>query len=234
MPASVTVAAGATTAIFTATVSAVTTAQATVLTAQAGGVTESYTISLGAAGPGLTLGSTSVAFGDVTLNMPATQTLLLTSSGTLPLILSAGTVTGAGFSISGVTFPLTLASNASATLDIQFELTASEAVNGAVTLETNTSAGPVTIRLSGTGQAATYEVDLNWNAPTDSAVPVTGYDVYRTVSGSSSYQLLNGSVATDYTDTTVQSGTAYTYYVVSIDAFVNQSAPSNLYSVTIP
>ncbi|HTV81915.1 MAG TPA: fibronectin type III domain-containing protein, partial [Acidobacteriaceae bacterium] len=112
--------------------------------------------------------------------------------------------------------------------------TVSGAATGTVALGTNTSAGAVTIKLSGTGQAAAYEVDLNWDAPTDSAVPVTGYNVYRAVSGSSSYLLLNASVSTSYTDTTVQDGTAYTYYVVSVDAAGNQSAPSNLYSVTIP
>ena len=234
VPASVSVPAGATSAGFTATVSAVTTAQTAALTAEAGGVTVGYTISLEAPGPGLTLGSTSVAFGDVDLNTAATQTVLLTSSGTAPLILSAGTVAGAGFSISGVTFPITLAPNSAATLDIQFDPTVSGAATGTVALGTNTSAGAVTIKLSGTGQAAAYEVDLNWDAPTDSAVPVTGYNVYRAVSGSSSYLLLNASVSTSYTDTTVQDGTAYTYYVVSVDAAGNQSAPSNLYSVTIP
>jgi len=65
---------------------------------------------------------------------------------------------------------------------------------------------------------------------------VAGYDVYRAVSGSSSYELLNSSLddATSYTDTTVQEGVAYTYYIVSVDASGDQSDPSNLFSVTVP
>jgi len=39
---------------------------------------------------------------------------------------------------------------------------------------------------------------------------------------------------TAYNDTSVTDGTAYTYYVVSVDSEGNQSSPSNTYSVTIP
>ena len=110
------------------------------------------------------------------------------------------------------------------------------AVNVPVTLTDNASPGTATIALSGTGQAASYEVDLSWNAPSGSSDPVVGYNIYRAVSGSSSYQLLNSTVnaSMTYTDTTVVTGTAYQYYVESVDASGNQSAPSNTYSVTIP
>jgi hypothetical protein len=236
VPASVTVLAGASSATFTATISAVTTAESAQLTATAGAVTESYAIQLGAAVPGLTLQSTNVSFGDVTVNTPATQTVLLTSSGTAPLTISAASASGAGFSLTGPSFPITLQPGQSASLDIEFDPTATGAVTGAITLTTNTSAGTAMITLTGTGQPVSYQVDLSWNAPTNSTDPVAGYDIYRAVSGSSAYQMLNSSVddLTTYADTTVQNGTAYTYYVVSVDAAGNQSAPSNLFSATIP
>ena len=235
VPASVTVPAAATSAKFTATVSVVTTAEAAQLTATVGTVTESYTIQLGAAVPGLTLQSTSVSFGDVSLNSPATQMVLLTSSGTAPLTISAVSVQGAGFSLTAGGSAVTLQPGQTATLAIQFDPTATGTVTGAVALTTNS--GTATISLSGTGAAAgTYEVDLNWNAPTDSSDPVAGYDIYRAVSGSSSYALLNSNVddLATFADTTVQSGTSYTYYVVSVDASGNQSAPSNLFTATVP
>ena len=236
VPAAVTVPAGATSASFTATVSAVTTAEAAQLTASAGTASESYTIQLGAAVPGITLQSTSVSFGDVTENTTATQTVLITSSGTAALTISASAVSGAGFSLIGPTFPVTLQPGQQVTLEIQFDPTATGAVIGGVTLTTNTSAGTASISLTGTGEAPSYEVDLSWTAPTDSADPVAGYDIYRTVTGSSSYVLLNSAVddLTTYTDTTVQNGTSYTYYVVSVDASGNPSVPSNLFSATIP
>lgn len=238
VPGAVTVAAGATSAQFAATASGVTTAQAAVLTASSASVTKSYTIQLGAGGPGLTLQSTSVSFGDVALKSPATQTVTLTSSGTAALTISAASVTGTGFSLAGGSFPITLQPGQTATLDIQFDPTAAGSATGVVTLATNASSGTATIALSGTGDtsSSSYEVDLNWNAPADSADPVAGYKVYRAASGSSDYQLLNSNVddGTTYTDTGVESGMAYTYYVVSVDASGNQSAPSNLFSTTIP
>jgi fibronectin type 3 domain-containing protein len=63
-----------------------------------------------------------------------------------------------------------------------------------------------------------------------------GYNVYRAAGGTSSYQQLNSAVnvVTTYTDTAVQSGASYDYYVTSVDAAGNQSVPSNVTSATIP
>ena len=238
VPASVTVPAGSASAGFTATVTAVTTTQTATLTAVAGGITVTYSLGLSASTqtPALTLQSTSVAFGDVTLNTSSIQMVTLTSSGTAPLTISAGSVIGTGFSISGVSFPVTLNPSQTATLAITFDPTAAGAVQGTVKLTDNTSAGTASIALSGTGQAPSYVVNLTWDAPSSSSDPVVGYDIYRAVGGSSSYQLLNSAVdaSTAYTDSTVVNGTAYQYYAVSVDASGNQSAPSDIYSVTIP
>jgi hypothetical protein len=79
-------------------------------------------------------------------------------------------------------------------------------------------------------------VELSWNAPESSAVPVVGYNVYRSTSGSSAYQLLNSSVdaETTYVDSTVQSGQTYDYIVESVDNSGVASAPTSPISVTIP
>ena len=187
--------------------------------------------------PVLTLGTTNVSFGNVDLNTTATQSVTLTSSGTSALTISAGSVTGAGFSISGLNFPVTLNPGQSATLYIGFDPAVTGTATGAVTLTSNSSNGSTaTISLSGAGQTAPYQVDLTWNAPTNSTDPVAGYNVYRAASGSTSYQLMNTSVdaGTSYNDATVQSGMSYSYYVESVDASGNQSSPSNTYMVSVP
>lgn len=236
VPASITVPSGSSSATFTASVSSVTTAQNATLTASAGGVTKTYAISLGAAVPALTIGTTSISFGSVNLNSPATQSVALTSSGTAALTVSAGTVTGSGFSISGISYPLTLNPGQSTTLYVQFDPTTAGAVSGTVTLTTNASPSTMTISISGTGVTVSHQVILTWNAPSTSTVPVAGYNIYRASAGSSSYQLMNAAVdvPTNYTDSTVKSGTSYAYYVESVDAQGNQSAPSNTFSVNIP
>ena len=242
VPASVTVPAGATTAGFTATASAVTTAQTATLTASDRRNSETYALQLNPSTTGtaaLTLGSTSVAFGNVTLNTPSTQSVLLTSSGSAPLTISSAAVTGTGFTISGLTTPLTLAAGQTASLNVQFDPTAAGADTGKVTIASNASAGSTaTISLSGTGASAAsgYQVSLSWDAPGSSSDPVSGYKVYRATGSSGSYQLLNSSAvtSTDYTDSTVASGTTYSYEIMSVDASGVQSSPSNVYTATIP
>jgi hypothetical protein len=238
LPATVTVAAGANSAGFSATVAAFGTTQTATLSATARGTTKTFALQLSVAAAGLTIGSTSVSFGDVDLNTPATQTVTLTSSGTAALTISSGTPMGTGFTMSGVTFPVTLNSGQTATLDLQFDPTTSGAATGSVTLTSNaTGAATATIALSGTGVSATgYEVQLTWDAPSSTTDPAVGYNIYRAVNGSASYTLLNSSVnaPTTYTDTTVQDGTSYTYEVTSVDASGVQSAPSNTYTAAIP
>jgi hypothetical protein len=239
VPSSVTVASGATTAIFSATVSAVTTAQAVTLTATAGSVSETFSLQLEAYVPTLSINATSIAFGDVTLNTPATQSLTLTSTGTAPVTVSSATISGTGYSVSGATFPLTLSAEQTVTLSVEFDPTAAGADSGTLTISSNSSTNSTaTISLSGTGGSSeTYEVDLSWDAPSSSSDPVAGYNIYRSPSGSSSYTLM-GKVSSSelaYTDgSNIQDGQTYDYIVESVDASGNESVPSNMANVTIP
>jgi fibronectin type 3 domain-containing protein len=140
--------------------------------------------------------------------------------------------------MSGITTPLTLSSGQTASLSIAFDPTTAVADTGTVTITSNSSSGATaTIGLSGTGTSTTaYQVALTWEAPTSSSVPVTGYYVYRALSGSSSYTQLNSSAddSTTYTDSTVQSGSTYNYEVTSVGSAGVQSAPSPVYTATIP
>lgn len=234
VPGSVTVTAGATSGSFTATVSAVTASQTVTLAASAGGVTKSYAISLNAGVSALTLQSTSVAFGDVSLNSPSTQAVVLTSSGTIPVTVSTASISGgSGFSITGPSFPLTIPPGKTATLYLQFDPASAGPASGGVTL-TTTTGGTAVIQMTGTGVTTAYEVDLSWNAPANSSDPAVSYDVYRAVSGSASYLELGSSGDTSYSDNTVADGTSYVYYVKSVDAQGNQSAPSNMFTINIP
>ncbi len=237
VPSSVTVATGATSASFSATVSAVSTAETATLTASSGGGTKTYAISLIVPVSTLTLESTSVPFGNVNDGTPAYQSVTLTSSGTAAVTVSAGSVSGTGYTISGVSFPLTLNPGATATLEIEFDPTTAGVADGTVTLTSNSSTGSTsTITLSGTGVATSYEVNLTWDAPTNSSDPVAGYNIYRAVTGTSTYQLLNSShdSSITYSDTTVANNTSYTYYVESVDAEGNQSVSSTSITISVP
>ena len=238
VPASVTVAAGASSAAFTATASAVTTAQKVTLTASMGGVSATYPLQLNAAIAGLSLPTTSVAFGSVNLNTATTQVVTLSSSGTAPVTINSASISGTGFTMSGVTSAMTLNPGQTAPMTITFDPTTAATDTGTVTITSNSSSGATqTISLSGTGtSAATYQVALSWEGPSSSSVPVMGYNVYRAASGSSTYTLLNSSMdaSTTYTDSTVKSGLTYNYEVTSVGSGGVQSAPSPIYTATIP
>jgi hypothetical protein len=83
---------------------------------------------------------------------------------------------------------------------------------------------------------APYQVNLSWDAPSDPPVTISGYNVYRATGSSTTYTLLNPSLesATSYSDSSVESGGSYTYYVESVDSSGVASAPSSTYSVTVP
>jgi hypothetical protein len=240
VPASVTVAAGSTTAGFSAAASAVSTTQAATLSATAGTVTKTYALALNAYVAKLSINSTSIAFGDVALNTPATQSLTLTSTGTAPVTVSTVTIAGTGFSFSGSTFPLTLNStNPTASLSVEFDPTVDGNQNGTLIITSNSSTNPsYTVNLSGNGGTpVTYQVALSWSAPSSSADPVAGYNIYRSPSGGSSYQLMGSVNASElaYTDSNnIQDGSTYDYIVESVDSSGNESVPSNMASVPIP
>jgi len=240
VPASVTVAAGATSATFTATVTAVSTATTVTLTATAGTVSKTFAISLGSSGTTLlSVNATTIAFGDVTLDSAATQSVTLTSTGTSPVTVSAATVLGTGYSVSGPTLPVTLSTNQTTTLTVQFDPTTAASDTGTLTIVSTSTINPTdVVTLTGTGVATAYQVNLSWDAPTSSPDPVAGYNVYRAPSGSTSYQQVNTSEIptspSSWTDTNVQTGQTYDYIVESVDAEGNTSAPSNMASVTVP
>jgi Abnormal spindle-like microcephaly-assoc'd, ASPM-SPD-2-Hydin len=235
LPASVNVPANATSAGFSATVSAVSSAQSATLTATANGVSKTFALQLGSAtGATLSINATSISFGNVSLNTPATQSVTLTATGSSPVTVSSASVTGAGFSLPGATFPMTVNPGTPATLGVQFDPTSSGAATGKLTITDNsTNDANATLGLSGTGTA--LQIALNWDAPSSTSDPVTGYNVYRAVSGSSSYEVVkSGNSQTSYSDSTIKSGTTYQYYVTSLDSSGAESTPSNTATVAVP
>jgi fibronectin type 3 domain-containing protein len=145
-------------------------------------------------------------------------------------------ITGAGFTIVGGGFPVTLNPTQILTLQLQFEPTTAGALTGQITISSNSTSGSTAVvALSGTGTAVAHEVDLSWDAPVSSPDPVAGYNVYR-ATGGGSFGLINPSpdAAVVYVDSTVVSGVTYSYEVKSVDFSGIESIASNQITVTIP
>ena len=237
LPATVIVPAGAANASVTVAVSTVSTAQAVTLMATAGAVSETYVLQLGTSTPSLSVDATSLAFGEVHVNTPSTQSISIVSTGAQAVTVSSAVITGAGFSVSDNAFPVSLSTGQAITLNVQFDPTVGGSAAGTLTIVSTSLSNPISIiNLSGTGETVTYEVDLSWGPPASSADPIVGYNIYRSPIGAFSYVQLNSSAITQtsYVDATVQYGKTYNYIVEGVDNAGVEGSPSNSATAIIP
>jgi hypothetical protein len=111
--------------------------------------------------PQISVLPTSVSFGTIVDGTNGSQTITLKNNGTASLTISQATVSGSGFTISGLTVPATVVAGASTTFSAVFTPTGSGAVNGSISLTNNAPSSPLTIALSGTAATATGLLGAN-------------------------------------------------------------------------
>lgn len=102
----------------------------------------------------------SLGFGSVTIGNDDSLSETITNTGGTTVTVSQITVSGSGFGLTGVTTPLTLAANQSATFNITFDPTTSGSASGTVTVTSNASNPTLAIALSGTGTAAVGQLSV--------------------------------------------------------------------------
>ena len=185
--------------------------------------------------PQLTASPTSLNFGSVAVGGSGTQTITLSNNGTAAATISQAVISGTGYTMSGITMPMTLAAGASTSFSVQFAPTAAGSDSGSVTVTSNTPNSPTMVATSGTGTAAVqHSVSLSWVASTSSTV--VGYNIYRGSVSGGPYTVLNSTpnASLTYTDMTVTAGQTYYYVVTAVDGSGNESVVSNEVAVTIP
>ena len=116
-------------------------------------------LSIPLSGSGVTPGAlaanpTSLAFGSVQVGNSTSLSETLTNSGGSTITISQANLTGAVFSVSGLTLPLTLTASQSVTFTATFAPTSAGAASGSLSVVSNASNSPLNIALSGTGTAA--------------------------------------------------------------------------------
>ena len=125
----------------------------------------------------LTPSPTSVAFGNVTTNTSASQSVVLTNNGTATETVSAVTAPTGGFSATLPSVGTAVAVGASVTVPVSFSPTISGAQNS--TFAVTTTSGTVTVSLSGTGQVSSTKTlpgfaDGTWTANGSATITGTG------------------------------------------------------------
>jgi len=113
------------------------------------------TISLSGTGvqPQISVVPSSVGFGNVTVGVTNTQTLTIRNPGTATLSLTQASLSGTGFTTSGLALPLSVAAGGSASFTVGFAPASANNFSGSITLISNTPNSPLVIPLSGAGIA---------------------------------------------------------------------------------
>jgi len=145
--------AGGQSATFTVTFAPAAAGSATGIVSVVSNASNSPTLSLAGTGVSLLLSASpaSLSFGNVTVGSKSSHTVTLTNSGTASLSVSQAAITGTGFSISGLSLPLSLAAGQNATFKATFAPTTTGSVTGSLSVVSNATNSPATVSLSGTG-----------------------------------------------------------------------------------
>jgi hypothetical protein len=135
--------------------------------------------------PGLSLTPTSASFGSVVTGTTNSQTVQIKNSGTANLTVSQATVTGAGFSLSGLVLPMTLTPGQGANFNVQYAPAAAGNASGAVSIISNAPNSPAAVALSATGVAASYTISvspgsLSFGSVNDGSSTTQGFTVTNT------------------------------------------------------
>ena len=161
---------------------------------------QTSTLSVGLSGSGVTPGQLSSNPVSMTLSgvtgSSATQAGLLSNTGGASVTVSAASLTGSGFSLSGIALPVSLSPGQSATFNVTYIPQTAGTVTGNLAFSNNGSNPTVNVGLSGT---ATTAGTLAGNPTSDSFGSVqvgSTQSVYQTVtnSGGSSVSLSQASV----------------------------------------
>jgi Abnormal spindle-like microcephaly-assoc'd, ASPM-SPD-2-Hydin len=95
----------------------------------------------------------SLSFGNVQVSSANTLFDAVTNTGGSSVTLSQATVVGIGFSISGLSLPLTLAAGQSVTFSATFAPQSGVSTSGSISIASDASNSTMTISLAGTGMA---------------------------------------------------------------------------------
>lgn len=163
----------------------------------------------------LTMNGSNVGFGDVAVGSTTTLGITFANTGQQPLTLQQNSVSGNGFTTSGIGQGVTLGPGQYVTLMVSFAPSTTGPANGGVTLTSSANNSPLDLPLSGKGVVAAHSATITWNA---SQSAVVGYNVYRTLASNEAWSKLNFSpvVAISYSDWDVQAGESYLYVVTSV------------------
>ena len=107
----------------------------------------------GVGGPGYLNAPGTLSFGSIAVGSTQSKVLTLSNTGAQSLTISAATVTGPGFTVSGLSLPYSLAAGSSTSLTVNFSPTTAGTDSGNLAINSNASDPSVAVALSGSASS---------------------------------------------------------------------------------
>ncbi len=194
----------------------------------------------------------NLGFGSVNAGEQKAQTVTMTNAGNSEITLVQAIEQGTDFTLTGLDFPLSLASGESFTFTVVFAPRAPGQSNGSISFVSTRNDVSSQIHMTGratVSEAKTlvreslnsvgitahgYSVDLTWHASTSKHV--IGYNIYRGPKAGGPYRKINSALvtATVYTDNSVVDGKTYYYATTAVNSDDQESAYSKQAWAKIP
>lgn len=181
----------------------------------------------------LSITPATIAFGNVTEGSYASQPATLTAA-VGSVTVTSGVSSNSEFSLSGLSFPLTIPAGQNAQFTATFTPQANGAASGTLSFASNASNSPTIETLTGTGMAAVHVVNLTWSA--SESQNVIGYNIYRGPSSGGPYTRINSALnaSVNYIDSLVVDGQTYFYVTTAVNSSNGESTYSNQTEAVIP
>ena len=182
----------------------------------------------------LSVSNPSLSFGNVQVGTATSELVSLTNSGAADMHISAVSVAGSGYTVSGGS-KVTLMPAQSVNVSVNFGPTSAGYAGGILSVASDAANPMVQVSISGMGvtaQVGFHSVTLSW---TPSTSQVTGYNIYRCIVSGGPYSKVNSGLDPNpsYADAGLVSG-SYFYVVTSVDENGVESGYSNEVAVVIP
>jgi Abnormal spindle-like microcephaly-assoc'd, ASPM-SPD-2-Hydin len=182
----------------------------------------------------LSVSPSTLAFGNVAVGQSASLSATLSASNS-DVVVSSAAWNGSGYSVSGITFPVTIAAGKSANYSVTFAPASAGNSSGNIAFVSDASDATLSQTFTGDGTQSSgqHTVALSWDA---SSSTVAGYNIYRGTQSGGPYSKLNPSLllTTSYTDASVASGTTYYYVSTAVASNNLESAYSNQATAAVP
>ncbi|MGH9775421.1 MAG: beta strand repeat-containing protein [Candidatus Acidiferrales bacterium] len=171
--------------------------------------------------PQLSISPSPVNFNSVTVGQTSSQTVTLKNTGNATLNIQAATLSGTGFSMSGLNTPLPINAGSNTTFTATFAPTSATNFSGTIVLTSNDPHSPTTLNLSGTGVAAP-KPQLKVTPPN-----ATFTNVVVNSTSSQTIQLQNSGSGTLTVTGAALTGTGYSMSGLNLPLNLNAGATQN-------